>query len=174
MRNFKPGDLVEVIDENLVGRVAFAKAETITIITDDGFHMDYLSKNLLLKTEFEVNKVPQPKPSDVISTKAQNVSVETDQSNALIIDLHIHEVLENDRYLSSFEKLSAQLNRAQVKLDKARSEKIPRLVFIHGVGKGVLKERLHELLDAQPHIEYYDASFLKYGKGATEVKLYKF
>jgi dsDNA-specific endonuclease/ATPase MutS2 len=174
LKRFKPGDLVEVIDENLVGRVAFAKAGIITIITEDGFYIDYNSKSLLPKTEFEVNKVPQAKASDVSSAEVRNIHIETDQNNALVIDLHIHEFLENDRYMTSFEKLSAQLNRAIIKLEKARSEKIPKLVFIHGVGKGVLKERLHELLNAQPDLEYYDASFSKYGKGATEVKIYRF
>ena len=52
------------------------------------------------------------------------------------------------------------------------SKKIQRIVFIHGVGEGVLKTELQNLLNKYP-VKYYDASYKKYGLGATEVYVYQ-
>ena len=50
--------------------------------------------------------------------------------------------------------------------------RISKVVFIHGVGEGVLKSELHYLFSRYP-VRFYDASFKKYGLGATEVYIYQ-
>ena len=50
-------------------------------------------------------------------------------------------------------------------------KKIP-IIFIHGVGEGVLKNELHYLFGRYP-VRFYDASYKKYGLGATEVYVYQ-
>ena len=47
------------------------------------------------------------------------------------------------------------------------------MVFIHGVGEGVLKEELNTLLNRYNNVEYYDADFKTYGLGATEVRIFQ-
>ena len=47
-------------------------------------------------------------------------------------------------------------------------KQIQKVVFIHGVGEGVLKSELHFLFKKYS-IQSYDASYQKYGQGATEV-----
>lgn len=46
---------------------------------------------------------------------------------------------------------------------------MPKLVFIHGVGEGVLKSELEFLLSKYDGITFKEASYQKYGVGATEV-----
>jgi dsDNA-specific endonuclease/ATPase MutS2 len=68
--------------------------------------------------------------------------------------------------------LSLQIDTARHKIEFAIKKRIPKIVFIHGVGEGVLKAELHYLFNKYP-IKYYDASYQKYGLGSTEVYIYQ-
>ena len=65
--------------------------------------------------------------------------------------------------------LNIQLNTAQRQLEFAISKKIQKVVFIHGVGAGVLKEELQYLFKRYDGIRVYEGDYKKYGLGATEV-----
>lgn len=88
------------------------------------------------------------------------------------LDLHIHELLENDRGLSNAEMLLHQIKVFKDFFKQARIQRIRKLIVIHGVGKGVLKDEVRSYLSAQDGLEFYDADFREYGKGATEVQLF--
>ena len=47
--------------------------------------------------------------------------------------------------------------------------RIPKIVFIHGVGEGVLKSELDFMLGRYEEVYFQDANYQKYGQGATEV-----
>ena len=47
------------------------------------------------------------------------------------------------------------------------------MIFIHGIGKGRLKSELTVLFQRYKEIDFYDADFQKYGRGATEVYIYE-
>ena len=68
--------------------------------------------------------------------------------------------------------LSLQLETAKKKIEFAITKRIPKIVFIHGVGEGVLKSELHYLFGRYP-VRFYDASYKKYGLGATEVYVFQ-
>ena len=89
-----------------------------------------------------------------------------------IIDLHIHHLTSSERGMSKHDKLLLQLSTAKTKIDDAINNKNSKLIIIHGVGKGVLKNELIKLFDSYTNIEYYDASYQDYGQGATEIKIY--
>ncbi len=95
------------------------------------------------------------------------------RDNDLIeVDLHIHEIIDDTTGLSNTEMLTIQLNHFQKELEHALTNKVRRIVFIHGKGKGVLKNALLEKLHKEyPHLQYQDASFKEYGFGATMVLL---
>ena len=90
-----------------------------------------------------------------------------------MLDLHIEKLVKSPRGMSSGEILDYQLHYARTALEAARREGIiHRMVFIHGVGDGVLKEELRRLISGYARVRFYDASFLLYGEGATEVEFY--
>jgi hypothetical protein len=89
------------------------------------------------------------------------------------VDLHIHQLIPSDRGLSNFDKLNIQLETAKRQLDFAISKKIQKVIFIHGVGEGVLKEELYFLFGRYENLKFYDADYQKYGFGATEVYIYQ-
>ena len=74
--------------------------------------------------------------------------------------------------MTKHDKLLLQLSTAKIKIDDAIKNKYSKIIFIHGVGKGVLKNELIKLFDSYSNIEYYDASYMEYGYGATEIKIY--
>ncbi len=87
------------------------------------------------------------------------------------IDLHIHELIENTNGLSNFEMLNIQLETVERELDAAIQKHMKKLVFIHGVGNGRLKQELLSILKSTKGISYHDASFKEYGYGATQVNI---
>jgi hypothetical protein len=52
---------------------------------------------------------------------------------------------------------------------KFHKNRIPKIVFIHGVGEGVLKSELDFMLGRYENIIFQDGNYQKYGLGATEV-----
>ncbi len=88
------------------------------------------------------------------------------------VDLHIGELVESDKGLSPKEILDLQLERFRSGMDTAIREGTRRIVFIHGVGQGVLKNELRRELERRYRkYEMQDASFREYGYGATLVIL---
>jgi hypothetical protein len=91
-----------------------------------------------------------------------------DESSAEV-DLHIHSLVDNAFGLSPSQIMSIQLDYLQRALDSAIVANFERVIFIHGVGAGILKIELRKIFEAYDFVEFFDASIAKYGIGATEV-----
>ena len=90
------------------------------------------------------------------------------------VDLHIHELLDNFNNLTNTEMLAVQMNKFHEELAKAIGSGVKKIVFIHGVGNGTLKNELRsELQRKYSKYTTQDASFREYGYGATMVILRK-
>ncbi|NPA36126.1 MAG: DUF2027 domain-containing protein [Chlorobi bacterium] len=93
-----------------------------------------------------------------------------DEPGILEVDLHIHELLDDTRGLSNSEMLEIQMNKFHQVMKENLKNKKRKIVFIHGVGNGVLKSEIRKALDRKYKDHYYqDASFSEYGYGATMV-----
>jgi CTP:phosphocholine cytidylyltransferase-like protein len=75
--------------------------------------------------------------------------------------------------MENHEILSLQLDTAKRQLEFAMQKRIQRIVFIHGVGEGVLKIELEYLFKRYENLKFYEANYQKYGLGATEVYLFQ-
>ena len=89
------------------------------------------------------------------------------------VDLHIHKLVNSTKGMTNHDILTLQLDTARRQLEFAISKRILKVIFIHGVGAGVLKLELEYLFGRYSNIEYYDASYKKYGVGATEVRIFQ-
>lgn len=88
------------------------------------------------------------------------------------LDLHADQLLGDTAELRSGEIVEAQLRHVAEYLETAIRLGVPRVYLIHGKGSGVLRKRVHELLDRMGDIEGYRAEYHpKYGNGATTVQL---
>jgi len=95
-------------------------------------------------------------------------------SEMMEVDLHIHELLDNFTNLTNTEMLTVQMNKFREELAQAINTGVKRIVFIHGVGNGTLKNELRrELQRKYSRYTMQDASFREYGYGATMVILKK-
>ncbi len=73
--------------------------------------------------------------------------------------------------MSNFDMLNLQLDTARGQLEFAMRKRIPKIVFIHGVGEGVLRQELETLFSRYNNVKFYDADYKTYGLGATEVRI---
>lgn len=175
----KKGDRVSVLDEDVTGIVERIKGTEVWISVD-GFLLQYSKSDLVviksyskivfqskdLETVLEEKKGEKPKK--VLPRKKRNKEIPVVE-----IDLHIENLVKSTREMSSFDMLNLQLETARHRLEYAIDNRIPKLVFIHGIGEGVLRVELEYLLGRYPEITFYDADYRKYGAGATEVYIYQ-
>ena len=75
--------------------------------------------------------------------------------------------------MANHDMLTLQLDTAKRQLEFAIRKRIQKVVFIHGVGEGVLKIELDYLFGRYGNVKFYDADYQKYGLGATEVYIYQ-
>jgi hypothetical protein len=87
------------------------------------------------------------------------------------VDLHIEELTTNTSGLSNYEMLNIQLEKFEKELDEAIAKNMKKIVFIHGVGNGRLKQEILSILKTTKGITYHDASYKDYGFGATQVNI---
>ncbi len=178
--DFQIGDRVSVLDAVLDGIVQAIDNDIITIETADGIVMKFEAAELVLKKveQKDFSKFIDIQHEKELQKDARSVEKtkfpikKTKKQLAMEVDLHIHQLRDSVKSLSNFEILSIQLDMAKKRLDFAIKKRIPRLIFIHGVGEGILKMELHNLLAKYP-VDVYPASFQKYGFGATEVYIYQ-
>lgn len=115
----------------------------------------------------KVIREKEAKPKQKPQTKKQNPEI-------IEIDLHINELLDNSEGLSNREMLGVQMDKVESEMKLAVQSRAKKIVFIHGVGQGVLKQEVSNLLRSKFKKYYFqDASFREYGYGATMVTLKK-
>ncbi len=175
---FAKGDKVAVLDDDLNGIVLSIKNDEVTIETDEGFVMTYFVKQLLkinissnlmdsIKS-INVDKIIKEKtiPTPRSFTKERK---EKHEISAPEFDLHIEKLVSNKRGMSNYDILTLQSETAKRHIEFAIRNRIPKIVFIHGVGEGVLKAELDFLLGRYDNIAFQEGNYQKYGQGATEV-----
>lgn len=175
---FNIGDKVEVLDEAISGIVCSIKNNEITIETTDGFMMNF-SANELLKVNnssnimdsirrININEIAKekeiPKPRSFVKERKEKHEISAPE-----FDLHIEKLVQNKRGMSNYDILTLQSETAKRHLEFAIRNRIPKIVFIHGVGEGVLKSELDFLLGRYDNIVFQEGNYQKYGQGATEV-----
>lgn len=176
-KSFQIGDKVELLDDNVAGVVTKVEREEVTFETSDGFEMK-VPYSLIVKTEgrldidLQDDNLIEKLKSDLNPKRKGPSQKPKRQQPAMEVDLHIHNLIDRSSHLSNFEMLNIQLEHSRKKIEFAIEKRIKRIVFIHGVGQGVLKAELHTLFRRYDQIESYDADYQKYGLGATEIYIY--
>jgi hypothetical protein len=115
-------------------------------------------QKITYEKEIKSKKINQPKKfKDVVKQDLRE------------IDLHINELLEDTTGMDAKAMLDYQVEVFKKELEKAQKEHhIKKIVFIHGKGNGRLRTEIRTFLELNK-IKYQDASFQKYGFGATLV-----
>lgn len=173
----KIGDKVAALDEDFEGHVVSVQYNKVFVESIDGFQLEFDENELIkVQNDFEIKikytegisaavkeKEPQSnKSKTVLSAKKKSIP-------AMEVDLHIEKLVPITRGLDNFDIINIQMDTAKRQLDFAIQKRFQRVIFIHGVGEGVLKSELESLFRRYESLNYYDADYQKYGRGATEV-----
>jgi hypothetical protein len=145
-------------------------------------HMSALLKegaptfSILLTQDAEgVSPLPLPE------VKQATINVKTGKSKNVfhteaqeVLDLHPEVLEEKVAELGAGEILSVQVSVLERKIDAAFRAGLERMVIIHGIGNGALREAVHNVLREAATVESYSNRWMAgYGWGATEVKFRK-
>ncbi|MFA8299738.1 MAG: DUF2027 domain-containing protein [Hyphomicrobiales bacterium] len=114
--------------------------------------------------------------SDEINSDAATISTEAPMIDKYKVgpkeaevDLHIGEIVDNILGLSNTDMLNIQLEHFHKTLTSAMENEYSKVTFIHGVGNGVLKNRIMTALKDYEGLKNKSASMSKFGVGAIDV-----
>jgi hypothetical protein len=142
-------------------------------------HLVIQAKGIVVKvlslTEYFLSQAPvQPDPKTTVQLPTEAAPLIMRYQVApreAVVDLHIHELVDDPTNLEKSEILEFQKNYFLKCLDSAIAGHFLKVVFIHGVGNGILRTNIMELLKKQEGIEFFDAPMAKYGVGALEIRI---
>jgi cell division ATPase FtsA len=179
---FEVNDKVEVLDDALKGIVINVQGDEVTIETSEGFSLDF-NESELVKIEAQQSRMISMNDeafSEILKEKEQNkrpksIKIKPKDRNipAMEIDLHIEKLVKSYQGMGNYDILNLQLETAKRQLEFAMRKRIQKIVFIHGVGEGILKAELDFLLGRYDNLKFYEADYQKYGVGATEVYFFQ-
>ena len=87
-----------------------------------------------------------------------------------VIDLHIEKLSDNWKRLSNYEILSLQLKAFEKYYHLAIAHHQHSLTVIHGVGEGVLRDEIHDMLRLKKEVKSFVNQYHpNFGYGATEI-----
>ncbi len=194
---FKRGDRVKFLNDKGEGTVvAFPQKGWILVEDKDGFTYEHPEDQLVAvgnwNKEYNKYEKTQPDIMDVVERNIdKNVAKKANDQFKLIyknkdatnvkrkgemmeVDLHIHELLDRHEGMSNSEIVQVQLEHFERTLRIAENKKMSRVVYIHGVGQGVLRAEIRKMLvQYYPNCEFMDAPYNEYGYGATEVRIHQ-
>ena len=181
------GDKVKFLNDVGGGTVTgFVNKKTVNIEDADGFEIPYPISQLVnisenernekAETTAEILQAEATPAKEIIQEKEAvpepKVQPKPKPADIVEVDLHIRELLESTSGMSKKEMLDIQLAKVVSEMQAAISANVKRIVFIHGLGQGVLKQEVAKLLKSKfPKYYFQDASFKEYGYGATMVVL---
>ena len=194
MQKVKVGDRVKFLND--VGEGVVIKVETSIAIVEDesGFDHEYdLAELLPVGGEVEEEERYGNNLPDMSEVLARDISEEKQKKlqeafdikyaneratnhkrrgEFMEVDLHFHELVEDMSGLKDRTKLDIQLNHFERMMRIAAEQRIRQVIFIHGVGQGVLRHQIRSRLEMYyPECSVRDANPREYGSGATEVLL---
>jgi dsDNA-specific endonuclease/ATPase MutS2 len=161
----------------------------VRVRTDEGFELDRAEHGLVL-----VNSELRTRLSQVSDHQAKLIAAndtleekrkkqkgarpgktpkKAEDNSVAEVDLHLHELVDDERNLSDGEKLEFQLRYFERALEGAIRDGKRKLIVIHGVGEGVLREEVRRMLQYYDTVQFQDADMRRFGAGATEVIIHR-
>lgn len=175
MKNWNIGDKVQIVDGVLKGVILSLTAFKAIVEDEDGFEEEVLLTNLCLQSNTEDYNLDNDNVLIEIKRK-EFVHEEKKQSIGhlkraiLEVDLHIHHLTSSTRNMTNHDMVLLQLKTCKNAIVNCDRKKYYKIVLIHGVGSGKLRNEIEYLLK-KLKLQYQDGSYDKYGSGALEINL---
>ena len=177
---YKPGesDIKKPLERNIkIQPVKFHK--TSSFKDNPYFEQEVILHKLTGETlESKMDELSQKEIKKAIREKEKSSKVKSTpdslkgKDEIIEVDLHINALIDSVTGLSNADILEFQLNKFHEVMRQYQNTKGKRIVFIHGIGNGTLKKKVHDELRRKYKKHYQqDASFKEYGWGATMVTI---
>lgn len=170
-RNFKIGDKVSFLNEKGTGVIANILSNFRVLVTnEEGFDVSVSVDEIVPlgnKSDYKVDSI-MIDSKDEKEIKPPKLSYD----EVWEVDLHLQEILDTEREIADHEKLLIQLKHFRKCMDAAIAHRIKKIIFIHGIGKGILKQEIIRAVRNYDKARHYDAPFKKYGFGALVVEFF--
>lgn len=134
---FKVGDMVSILDEPLKGKI-LSVGTRIKVMLEDGFEESYMPSQLSVFSNEMHQNAPEIKDSIYVPQYKTKKTSE--------IDLHFDAQRMKIHCIGPQEVLHRQLILLQEEIRESISNKTDRLIVIHGIGKGILKQEILKLV----------------------------
>lgn len=178
---FKVGDKVGFLKEQGTGIIKEITKGFYYVEDSDGFDRKFQLSELI-----EIKGIEHPFTNDGYEKLQSDLKVMTKTSTEKVkqfnsknkilknweIDLHVEELNVDVYGMTNGEILQLQLKHLRQFHEKMSLKEIRKIVVIHGVGAGVLKEEIMLYFKNFYGTKCFDADEQEYGKGATEVHLF--
>lgn len=161
------------INERVISRASvvkhaeFKQAVYAFILKDDFLDTKLVEQTLHPEDLTRLKSIKEFKQPVKISVAKQKIKDLTRE-----IDLHIEELIDSHKNLTNSQILNIQTERFEKEMEHCFSNGIRKLIVIHGVGNGKLKQEIISILKSVEGVSYHDASYKDYGFGATEILIH--
>lgn len=140
------------------------KVHLITILEENPMvkAIEEISNEQIIKVSDHKEKSSKEKPKKFRSPF---------KPDTIEVDLHIDKLVDDTTGMDAKTILDLQMKKFEVELLAAKKKQyVKKIIFIHGKGNGRLKFEIRNYLEKNGYV-FQDASFQKYGFGATMVFL---
>ena len=167
--NFKIGDKVKFIRSNDYGVVKSIISLEKIQVEDSSKFLSIVNRSDLIKFDDQTDNLhaygdlTSNKDSKHSSSKRKKVVANL---NIVKIDLHIEYVNEDYLAMTNHEIVQSQIRKCESVLINSLDSKVQKLIIVHGVGEGVLKNEVHDLLKRYK-LRFYESL----NGGSTDVML---
>ncbi len=161
----------EKITVNIKAKHFQKEAQQIPVINKKGYliPLNQAQATTVAPITLDAEKLKNSFYETAEETKANNDGGHYSESE---VDLHIEAIDPNYEKLPKEDILRIQIAYFEKKLDQAILAGLDEIIFVHGVGSGTLKTKIHKLLSDSKSIRFFkDARKEKFGYGATLVQI---
>ena len=167
--NLKIGDKIKFLKSNDFGTVVNIISERKIQVEDSSLFLTVVNVKDVVKFDDHTDTVQAY--GDVMFSKEskENLSakkISRQNLNEVKIDLHIENLSNDFLAMTNFEIVQVQVKKCEDALIKAINSNAQKLIIVHGIGEGVLKKEVHNLL-SRFELRY----FVSINGGSTEVML---
>ena len=171
--NFKIGDKISFLNEKGTGIIMnILSNHRLLVKNEGGFEIPVSINEIVPLANKSSYKMDVKKDAKWMDQKQEHEMSPPKLAEGEVweVDLHLDALIDQYDKKNDHEKLRLQLKHFKKCMDSAIAHRIKKMVFIHGVGKGTLRQEIIHALKSYDRIQHFDAPFRKYGYGALTVE----
>ena len=168
-KKFEIGDKVKFIRSNDYGIIQSVISEKKVQVEDSSKFLSIVNVDEIIPFDKSTNSVSSY--GDLTSNKeknnnAKNLKKVISNLNVVKLDLHIENLSADYHMMTNFEIIQIQIKKCEDLIMKSLNSNVHKLIIVHGIGEGVLKKEVHDLLNRY-QLRYFESL----NGGSTEVMI---